>query len=65
MSRLENAYLKLLHDKPKTWAARSLFSILKFLSFFFLAGWWTKRALYRSGILSRKRLACPVISVGN
>ena len=65
MSDFETAYLKFLHDKPHNWVDRFLFSILKFVSFFFLTGWWVKKASYRSGLRGRKRLTCPVVSVGN
>ncbi len=65
MSDFEGAYLKFLHDKPRTFMDRSLFSLLKFLSSFFLAGWWMKKTAYRSGIRTRKRLTCPVVSIGN
>jgi tetraacyldisaccharide 4'-kinase len=65
LSDFESAYLKFLHDKPQTFLDRTLFSGLKFLSFFFLTGWWVKKTAYRSGILSRKRLTCPVVSIGN
>jgi tetraacyldisaccharide 4'-kinase len=65
MIDLETAYLKFLHDKPHNPIERILFSFLKFLSFFFLTGWWLRKTFYRMGILRRKRLACPVISVGN
>lgn len=65
MSDFETTYLKFLHDKPHTWWDKTLFSGLKFLSFFFLAGWWVKKTSYRSGLLRRKRLTCPVLSVGN
>ncbi|HUO58278.1 MAG TPA: tetraacyldisaccharide 4'-kinase [bacterium] len=62
---LENAYLKFLHDRPTGWFHRVLFSFLEFLSLFFLAGWWTRKVLYRWGLRRRKRLTCPVVSVGN
>jgi len=62
---LETAYLKFLHDKPRHWAEKALLGFLKVLSFFYLAGWWAKKTAYRSALLSRKRLACPVVSVGN
>lgn len=65
MNDFEGAYLKFLHDKPRTFWDKNLHSILKFLSLFFLTGWWVKKASYRSGIRSRKRLTCPVVSVGN
>ncbi len=65
MSDFEGAYLKFLHDKPRTFKDRSLFSLLKFLSFFFLTGWWIKKTTYRSGVRIRKRLTCPVVSIGN
>lgn len=39
--------------------------LLVFLSFGYLALWWTWRTLYRTGILRRRRLPCPVVSVGN
>jgi tetraacyldisaccharide 4'-kinase len=61
----ESAYLKFLHDRPKSLRGRFYFSVLKFLSFFFITGWWVKKASYRSGLLRRKRLTCPVVSVGN
>ena len=65
MIDLETAYLKFLHDKPRAWWERALFSVLKFLSFFFLAGWILKKISYRSGFRVRRRLTCPVVSVGN
>lgn len=65
LSDFETAYLKFLHDKPSNWRARGLFSVLRFLSFFFLTGWWVKKASFRSGLRRRKRLTCPVVSVGN
>ncbi len=65
MSDFETAYLKFLHDKPHTWRDKAVFSFLKVVSFFFLAGWWTRKTSYRSGLLRRKRLTCPVVSVGN
>ncbi len=65
MSDLESDYLKLLHDKPHTRRAKVLFTLLKFLSFLFLTGWWLKKNSYRSGLRPRKRLTCPVVSVGN
>ncbi len=65
MSDFETSYLKFLHDKPHKLGDKVLFSILKVFSFMFLAGWWTKKTSYRSGLLRRKRLTCPVVSVGN
>jgi len=65
LSDFETAYLKFLHDKPQTWQDRALFSILKLFSFLFLTGWWLRKTSYRSGLLRRRRLTCPVISVGN
>ncbi len=65
MTDWENIYLTFLQNKPRTARDRLFFALLKVLSSLFLAGWWFKRASYRSGILPRKRLACPVISVGN
>jgi tetraacyldisaccharide 4'-kinase len=65
LSDFESAYLKFLHDKPHSWWDKSLFSMLKFFSFFFLTGWWVKKTTYRSGIFRRRRLTCPVISIGN
>ncbi len=65
MTAFESIYLKFLHEKQRNWFGRALFSILEGLSFFFLAGWWLKRASYRTRFLQRKRLACPVVSVGN
>ena len=65
MKRLENIYLKFIHDRPKQWWGLVIFSALKILSFLFLAGWWARKAAYRSHLLKRRRLACPVISVGN
>lgn len=65
MNDLESAYLKFLHDKPHRWWERALFALLKFLSIFFMVGWWVKKVSYRSGMRARKRLTCPVVSVGN
>ena len=62
---LEATYLKFLHDRSNSWMDHLLFSLLKFLSAFFLAGWWIKKILYRSGLRKRQRLTCPVVSVGN
>ena len=65
MSNFEDAYLKFLHDKPHSFLDRALFTVLKALSALFLVGWWVRRMTYRSGFFSRKRLTCPVVSVGN
>jgi tetraacyldisaccharide 4'-kinase len=65
MAHLEQAYLKFLHEKPRTFLQKFLFGFLRFLSFFYLTGWTVKRAAHRTGLLRRRRLACPVISVGN
>jgi tetraacyldisaccharide 4'-kinase len=65
MADWENLYLTFLQNKPRTTRERVLFASLKALSALFFAGWWIKRASYKSGLLPRKRLACPVISVGN
>jgi tetraacyldisaccharide 4'-kinase len=65
LADLEESFLKFLHDKPRGWRAKTLFSFLKLLSFFFTGGWWAKKAAYRTGLRPRKRLACPVVSVGN
>jgi tetraacyldisaccharide 4'-kinase len=62
---LETSYLKFLHDRPRTLGGRALLNFLKGLSFLFLAGWWLRKVSYRWGIRGRKRLTCPVISVGN
>jgi tetraacyldisaccharide 4'-kinase len=61
----ENAYLKFIHDKPKGFQKNFVFALLRFFSFLFLTGWWIRKSVYRSGLISRKRLSCPVISVGN
>jgi tetraacyldisaccharide 4'-kinase len=65
MGSFQEAYLKFLHDKPKTFSQKACAAFLKFLSFFYLAGWTAKKIAYRGGFLRRRRLACPVISVGN
>ncbi len=65
MSDLETSYLKFLHDRPRTVWELAFFNFLKATSFFFLAGWWVRKVSYRSGFFGRKRLTCPVISVGN
>ncbi len=65
MSRLENAYLKFITDKPKGLRKNVAFAVLRFFSSLFLAGWWIRKTFYRSGLTRRKRLPCPVISVGN
>jgi tetraacyldisaccharide 4'-kinase len=65
LNDFESSYLKFLHDKPHTFLDRVFFSGLKLLSFLFLTGWWIKKTSYRSGVLRRKRLTCPVVSIGN
>ncbi|HVM33426.1 MAG TPA: tetraacyldisaccharide 4'-kinase [bacterium] len=65
MPHLEQAYLKFLHEKPRTLPQKWVMGFLQFLSFFYLAGWAARKTAYRGGLLRRKRLACPVISVGN
>ena len=65
MSDWENAYLKFIHDKPKGFRKNFAFASLRFFSFLFLTGWWIRKSVYRSGLVRRKRLSCPVISVGN
>ena len=65
MRDLQQSYLKFLHDKPKGFFPKGLFAFLRFLSYFFLTGWWIKKISYRSGVIPRKRLTCPVVSVGN
>jgi tetraacyldisaccharide 4'-kinase len=65
VGNLEEAYLKFLHEKPVGFLQKSLMAVLQFLSFIYLASWTVKKASYRSGLRSRKRLACPVVSVGN
>ena len=65
MSRFENFYLRVLHDRPRNWRERWFVAGLKFFSFFFLAVWWARKISYRFGLRYRKRLTCPVISVGN
>jgi tetraacyldisaccharide 4'-kinase len=65
LSDFETAYLKFLRDKPRRWQGKFFFAVLKLFSFFFLAGWWVKKTVYRSGLRRRKRLTCPMISVGN
>ena len=62
---LETSYLKFLHEKPRNLSGRAFWSLLKLLSFIYLFGWWIRKTAYRSGFFARKRLACPVISVGN
>jgi tetraacyldisaccharide 4'-kinase len=65
MSSWEASYLKFIDDKPGGARKNLVFTSLKFFSFFFLAAWWVRKMLYRSRLLRRKRLSCPVISVGN
>jgi tetraacyldisaccharide 4'-kinase len=65
LADFQQTYLKFLSERPKNLQSRFLFATLKLFSFFFLAGWWIRRASYRSGLRRRKRLTCPVISVGN
>ncbi len=62
---LENFYIKLLQEKPRRWPQRLLLNSLKIVSFVYLTGWWFRKTAFRSGFFSRRRLACPVISVGN
>jgi tetraacyldisaccharide 4'-kinase len=62
---LETSFLKILHDKPRNLAERLFLNALKFFSFVYLFGWWARKITYRSGFFTRKRLACPVVSVGN
>lgn len=65
MSSWEDTYLNFIGEKHGGIRRNLGFTLLKFLSFLFLAGWWIRKAVYRSGFLRRKRLSCPVISVGN
>ncbi len=65
MIDIETSYLKFLHDRPRGWRGGVLLALLKFLSFFFLMGWVLKKTSFRSGFRIRRRLTCPVISVGN
>src|ERR1700722_341649 len=65
MGTLQEAYLKFLHEKPRTFLQKFLTVFLRFLSFFYLTAWAVKRTAHRAGLLRRRRLACPVISVGN
>ncbi len=62
---LETLYIKFLHEKPRHWTQRAFVNMLKMFSFAYLAGWWVRKTAFRSGFISRKRLGCPVISVGN
>ncbi|MGH7740092.1 MAG: tetraacyldisaccharide 4'-kinase, partial [bacterium] len=65
MGNLEQAYLKFLHEKPNSLPQKILAGFLRFLSFFYLAGWTVKKTAHYAGLTRRRRLACPVISVGN
>lgn len=65
MSSLEQAYLKFIHDRQKALPGEALFLLLKALALVFAAGWWLRRALHAAGLLPRRRLPCPVVSVGN
>ena len=65
MNDWEDTYLKFINDKPKGFRKNFIFVSLRFLSSLFLAGWWLRKTVYRSGLLRRKRLSCPVVSVGN
>jgi tetraacyldisaccharide 4'-kinase len=65
MSSWEDTYLNFISEKHGGFRKNFGFALLKFLSFIFLTGWWVRKAVYRSGFLTRKRLSCPVISVGN
>ncbi len=65
MSSVQQAYLRFIHDRKKDILGEALFLVLKVLSLLFLAGWWMRKAAFRTGILRRRRLPCPVVSVGN
>jgi tetraacyldisaccharide 4'-kinase len=65
MNSWEDTYLNFISEKHGGFRKNLGFACLKFLSFLFLTAWWFRKALYRSGLLRRKRLSCPVISVGN
>lgn len=65
MSDWENAYLKFINEKPKGFSQNLAAVLLRFFSSLFLATWWVRKTVYRSGLFKRKRLPCPVLSVGN
>ncbi len=62
---LKNYFRLLAEDRQKGIAAQALKPLVQILSFFYGGGVILLRALYEKGILPRKRLPFPVISVGN
>jgi tetraacyldisaccharide 4'-kinase len=65
LSSIQQAYLRFIHDRRKDLVGEAVFLVLKGLSWLFLAGWWTRRAAFAVRLLRRRRLPCPVVSVGN
>lgn len=63
--RLKAYSLKCLHGEKRGLLARLWLAFLAFLSFFYWAGMRVRSGLYRKDWLSRHRLPCRVISVGN
>lgn len=55
-------FLQRRHDGPLD---RLKEALLGGLSHLYLLGWWLRRMAYRLKILPRRRLPCPVVSVGN
>lgn len=65
MGSIEQAYVKFLQRKRRGLLEEGFFLLLKTLSLFALLGWWVRKGLYSARLLPRRRLGCPVVSVGN
>ncbi len=62
---LRERYLDLLQRRPVGVLDRLAVAFLRLLSHIYLSLWFIRRAAYSLRILPRRRLPCPVISVGN
>ncbi len=58
-------YVAFLHRKPTGLREELIWMMLKGLAHVYQGLWWVRRLAYRLRILSRRRLSCPVVSVGN
>ena len=65
MAEVKNYFRLVAEDQESSWGAQILKPLLSGLSVFYGIGVSLTRALYEKGILPRKRLPFPVISVGN
>src|SRR3989304_3438626 len=62
---IQASYLRFLRARDHALPGRLLLACLGFLSLFYLVGLLFRKILYLSGVLRKKKLPCPVVSVGN